>query len=100
MSRFMDGEGGERLISEWSFAELSDGSGAVAMLISEVPDVFQIDVGASGAYGYEVMDNCRPKPDTDAGDSYFSLKSILGHGLNAAGRVEFATKTNQISIDI
>ena len=45
---------------DWSFAEPSGGAGAVAMLISDTPHVFQIDVGASGYYGYEVMDTCRP----------------------------------------
>ncbi len=77
LTRFMDEGPGEKLTNEWSFAEPSGGSGAVAMLISDKPYVFQLDVGASGYYGYEVMDTCRPTPDSDAGDSDLSLLSYL-----------------------
>ena len=62
---------------EMSFAEPSSGSGAVAMLISDYPIVFQVDRGASGYYGYEVMDTCRPVPDQEAGDADLSLLSYL-----------------------
>jgi polyketide biosynthesis 3-hydroxy-3-methylglutaryl-CoA synthase-like enzyme PksG len=47
------------------------------MLVSDRPHVFQIDVGANGYYGYEVMDTCRPSPDADAGDTDLSLLSYL-----------------------
>ncbi|WP_166923274.1 hydroxymethylglutaryl-CoA synthase family protein [Flavobacterium poyangense] len=62
---------------EMSFVEPSSGSGAVAMLISDKPKIFEIDRGASGYYGYEVMDTCRPVPDKEAGDSDLSLLSYL-----------------------
>lgn len=62
---------------EMSFAEPSSGSGAVAMLISDNPIVFQVDKGANGYYGYEVMDTCRPVPDKEAGDADLSLLSYL-----------------------
>lgn len=65
------------LTSDWSFAEPSTGAGAVAVLVSEHPHVFQIDVGANGYYGYEVMDVCRPFPDGDAGNADLSLLSYL-----------------------
>lgn len=77
VSRFMVEEGGYALTEDWSFAEPSGGAGSVAMLVSEKPYVFQIDVGANGYYGYEVMDTCRPTPDGDAGDSDLSLLSYL-----------------------
>lgn len=77
VSRFMMEKGGDALTMDWSFAEPSNGSGAVAMLVSEKPYVFQIDVGANGYYGYEVMDTCRPTPDGDAGDADLSLLSYL-----------------------
>lgn len=83
VSRFMVEEGGEALSADWSFAEPSGGSGAVAMLVSDRPHVFQIDVGASGYYGYEVMDTCRPSADTDAGDTDLSLLSYLNCCENA-----------------
>lgn len=47
------------------------------MLISEKPYVFQVDVGANGYYGFEVMDTCRPSPDSEAGDADVSLLSYL-----------------------
>ncbi len=77
VSRFMVEEGGDALTEDWSFAEPSSGAGSVAMLVSEKPYVFQVDVGANGYYGYEVMDTCRPTPDGDAGDSDLSLLSYL-----------------------
>ncbi len=77
VSRFMVVEGGDALTQDWSFAEPSGGAGAVAMIVSDTPHVFQIDVGASGYYGYEVMDTCRPVPDSDAGDADLSLLSYL-----------------------
>ncbi|PYV42947.1 MAG: 3-hydroxy-3-methylglutaryl-ACP synthase [Acidobacteria bacterium] len=77
VARFMVEEGGDALTEDWSFAEPSSGAGAVAILISEMPYVFQVDVGANGYYGYEVMDTCRPSPDCEAGDADLSLLSYL-----------------------
>lgn len=77
ISRFLTVDGGEALTADWSFAEPSSGAGAVAILVSESPDVFQVDVGANGYYGYEVMDTCRPVPDSEAGDADLSLMSYL-----------------------
>jgi polyketide biosynthesis 3-hydroxy-3-methylglutaryl-CoA synthase-like enzyme PksG len=77
ISRFIVVRGGETLTQDWSFAEPSSGAGAVAMLIGEEPDVFQVDVGANGYYGYEVMDTCRPVADSEAGDADLSLLSYL-----------------------
>ena len=77
ISRFMVAEAGEALSADWSFAEPSGGAGAVALLVSEHPHVFQVDVGANGYYGYEVMDTCRPIPDSEAGDADLSLLSYL-----------------------
>lgn len=77
ISRFMVAEGGDLLSEDWSYAEPSGGAGAVAMLISEKPYIFQLDIGANGYYGYEVMDTCRPEPDSEAGDSDLSLLSYL-----------------------
>lgn len=77
ISRFMAVDAGDSLTADWSFAEPSGGAGAVAILISECPYVFQVDTGANGYYGYEVMDTCRPAPDSEAGDSDLSLLSYL-----------------------
>lgn len=94
VARFMVEEGGDALSADWSFAEPSSGAGAVAMLVSDKPHVFQIDVGANGYYGYEVMDTCRPTADGDAGDTDLSLLSYLDCCENAfkqyAARVEGA----------
>ncbi|KJV05900.1 hydroxymethylglutaryl-CoA synthase family protein [Methylocucumis oryzae] len=77
ISRFLVAEGGDALTMDWSFTEPSGGAGAVALLVSEQPDIFQIDVGANGYYGYEVMDTCRPIPDSEAGNADLSLLSYL-----------------------
>ncbi len=77
ISRFLVAEGGGVLSEGWSFAEPSSGAGAAAMLVSDRPYVFQIDVGANGYYGFEVMDTCRPVADSEAGDSDLSLLSYL-----------------------
>jgi polyketide biosynthesis 3-hydroxy-3-methylglutaryl-CoA synthase-like enzyme PksG len=77
IARFMTAPGGDALTADWSFAEPSSGAGAVAVIVSETPHVFQIDAGASGYYGYEVMDTCRPAADSEAGDADLSLLSYL-----------------------
>jgi polyketide biosynthesis 3-hydroxy-3-methylglutaryl-CoA synthase-like enzyme PksG len=77
LSRFIVAEAGDALTEDWSYAEPTGGAGAVAMLVGEEPDVFQVDVGANGYYGYEVMDACRPIPDIEGGDADLSLLSYL-----------------------
>ncbi|HHI92456.1 MAG TPA: hydroxymethylglutaryl-CoA synthase family protein [Gammaproteobacteria bacterium] len=77
ISRFLVAEGGGVLSEGWSFAEPSSGAGAAAMLVSDRPYIFQVDVGANGYYGFEVMDTCRPVADSEAGDSDLSLLSYL-----------------------
>ena len=77
ISRYMVAEAGAALSADVSFAEPSGGAGAVAVLVSDRPYVFQMDVGANGYYGYEVMDTCRPVPDSEAGDVDLSLLSYL-----------------------
>lgn len=84
-------------LTEWAYAEPSSGAGAVAALVSDTPHIFQVDVGANGYYGYEVMDTCRPFPDGDMGDSDLSLMSYLDCCENAyleyAKRVDGASYT-------
>jgi polyketide biosynthesis 3-hydroxy-3-methylglutaryl-CoA synthase-like enzyme PksG len=75
--RFLLDATGDPKAQDWSFAEPSGGAGAVAMLISERPHVFRLDIGASGYHGYEVMDTCRPAPESEAGDADLSLMSYL-----------------------
>jgi len=77
VARFTAADAGEALSSDWSFAEPSGGAGAVAMLVSDQPDVLRIDPGAHGMHGYEVMDTCRPIPDSEAGNADLSLLSYL-----------------------
>lgn len=77
ISRFKATEGGEALQEDWSFAEPSGGAGAMAILVSDTPHVFSVDIGANGTYGYEVMDTCRPVPDSEAGNADLSLMSYL-----------------------
>src|SRR5579864_1410891 len=53
MARFMVVENGKELKLDSSFAEPSSGAGAVAMIVSEKPLVFQVDIGANGYYRSE-----------------------------------------------
>lgn len=75
--RPMASEGGESLTDDWSFLEPSGGAGAVALLIGDTPHILQLDVGANGYYGYEVMDTCRPSVDSETGNADLSLLSYL-----------------------
>lgn len=77
VSRYALADGNDPATQEWAYAEPSGGAGAVAMLVSDAPEVFALDVGASGYYGYEVMDTCRPAPDSESGDVDLSLMSYL-----------------------
>ena len=77
ISRFLVTEGGDALTMDWGFFEPSGGAGAAAMLVSERPEIFQLDVGANGYYSYEVMDTCRPIADSEAGNADLSLLSYL-----------------------
>lgn len=60
-----------------TYAEPSQGAAAVAMLVSSHPVIFELDLGANGYYGYEIMDTCRPTPDLETGDPDLSLMSYL-----------------------
>lgn len=77
ISRFISVDSPDGTKADWSYAEPSAGAGAVAVLVGENPRVFQVDIGANGYYGYEVMDTCRPVPDSEAGDADLSLSSYL-----------------------
>jgi 3-carboxymethyl-3-hydroxy-acyl-[acp] synthase len=60
-----------------SYAEPSQGAGAVAMLVSDQPKTLELDFGANGYYAYEVMDSCRPTAEIEIGDSDLSLVAYL-----------------------
>jgi polyketide biosynthesis 3-hydroxy-3-methylglutaryl-CoA synthase-like enzyme PksG len=77
ISRFLVAGDSADLTMDWAFFEPSGGAGAMALLVSEKPEIFQIDVGANGYYSYEVMDTCRPIPDSEAGNADLSLLSYL-----------------------
>jgi polyketide biosynthesis 3-hydroxy-3-methylglutaryl-CoA synthase-like enzyme PksG len=64
-------------VKEWAYSEPSSGAGAIALLVSETPDLFEIDPGAHGNCAFEVMDTCRPGADTEAGDADLSLMAYL-----------------------
>jgi len=66
-----------RAAAKMTYLEPSQGVAAVAMLIGEKPDIFTVDFGANGLYGYEVMDSCRPLPEIETGDSDLSLLSYM-----------------------
>ncbi|MER7623046.1 hydroxymethylglutaryl-CoA synthase [Streptomyces sp. NPDC126503] len=59
------------------YAELATGSGAVALLLSEQPDVLTLDLGAFGLHSFETMDTARPGPDIELADADQSLVAYL-----------------------
>lgn len=66
-----------RAAAKQSYGEPSQAVGAIAMLISDNPEIMELDLGANGYYSYEVMDAYRPLPDIETGDSDLSLLSYL-----------------------
>src|SRR5690242_13907385 len=60
-----------------TYAEPSQGAAGVAMLVGTNPVALELELGAAGYYGYEVMDSCRPSPDVETGDADLSLLSYL-----------------------
>lgn len=66
-----------RAAAKLTYAEPSQGTGAVALLVGNAPGVFELDFGANGYWGYEVMDTCRPTPEIETGDPDLSLISYL-----------------------
>lgn len=60
-----------------SYAEPAQGCAAVALLVGADPVVLELEPGASGLHGYEVMDSCRPTAETETGDVDLSLLSYL-----------------------
>ncbi|AUX43588.1 3-hydroxy-3-methylglutaryl-ACP synthase [Sorangium cellulosum] len=66
-----------RAVARDTYAEPAQAAGAVAMLISDRPVLWEIDPGASGRHSYEVMDVCRPMAELETGDPDLSLLSYL-----------------------
>lgn len=66
-----------RAAAKLTYAEPSQGVAAIAMLISQQPDILELDFGANGYHGYEVMDTCRPEPEIETGDPDLSLLAYL-----------------------
>ena len=62
-----------RAAAKMTYAEPSQGVASVAMLVGDQADIFAVDFGANGIYGYEVMDTCRPLPEIETGDPDLSL---------------------------
>lgn len=66
-----------RAAVKMTYAEPSQGAGAIAMLIGEEPQIMELDLGANGYYGYEILDTFRPDPEIETGDPDLSLLSYL-----------------------
>ncbi len=66
-----------RAAAKKTYAEPSQAVGAVALLVSNKPKILELDFGANGYYGFEVMDTCRPLPEIETGDADLSLLSYL-----------------------
>lgn len=66
-----------RAAAKNTYAEPSQGATAIAMLVGEQPEILELDFGANGYHGYEVMDTCRPEPEIETGDPDLSLLAYL-----------------------
>jgi 3-hydroxy-3-methylglutaryl CoA synthase len=58
----------------WEFVM---GAGAVAVVVSDAPQVLEIDLGKCGIHTHEVSDLTRPTPHVETGNSETSLLSYL-----------------------
>ena len=72
------------------------GAGAVAMLVSNKPDVLQLELENNGYWTHEVPDTFRPTTRVETGNGELSLYSYLDalegayeHFLSKAGRIDF-----------
>lgn len=63
--------------SHITYAEPSQGVASIAMLVSAKPEIFSLDLGASGLFGHEIMDGCRPLPEIETGDPDLSLMNYM-----------------------
>ncbi|MEW6735273.1 MAG: hydroxymethylglutaryl-CoA synthase [Acidobacteriota bacterium] len=63
--------------AKMTYAEPSQGTVGIAMLVSNRPEVLELDFGANGYHSYEVMDTCRPTAELETGDADLSLLSYL-----------------------
>lgn len=68
---------GTHIEKSLAYAEPAGGVGSVALLVSAKPDILELDFGANGYHGYEVMDTCRPNVGVETGDADLSLMSYL-----------------------
>jgi polyketide biosynthesis 3-hydroxy-3-methylglutaryl-CoA synthase-like enzyme PksG len=59
------------------YLEPSIGVGAAAILVSNQPQLFRVDLGAFGNYSFETMDSARPTPDFETADVDGSLFAYL-----------------------
>jgi len=66
-----------RAAAKGTYGEPSQGVAAVAMLVGDQPHIMKLDHGASGYYGHEVMDTCRPLPELETGDPDLSILAYL-----------------------
>ena len=85
-----------RAAAKMTYAEPSQGTAAVAMLVGANPQILELDFGANGYWGYEVMDTCRPLPEIETGDPDLSLLSYMDclensfrHYSDRLGNVDF-----------
>lgn len=60
-----------------TYAEPSQGVAAVALLVGAKPDILELDLGATGFYGREIMDTCRPTDTLETGDPDKSLLAYI-----------------------
>lgn len=60
-----------------AYYEPNTGAGAIALLISDNPEIISFDIGANGYYGYEVWDSSQPMVDFHYGNADLSLLTYM-----------------------
>jgi polyketide biosynthesis 3-hydroxy-3-methylglutaryl-CoA synthase-like enzyme PksG len=98
LAQWRAGLGEETGMRADDYAEPSMGTGAVALLISDRPELFAFDLGAFGLHSYEVCDSCRPVVGAETGDADLSLLTYMdcaeGAFVDYQSRVESADYQN------
>ncbi|NUR57581.1 MAG: hydroxymethylglutaryl-CoA synthase family protein [Catenulispora sp.] len=91
--------------AEAGYAEPATGTGAVALLVGDRPEVLAVDPGAFGTYSFETFDTARPGPQLEVADVDRSLAAYLDclkhsvlHYLDRVADADFATTFDYLAM--
>ncbi len=64
-------------VHDLEYMEPAQGAGAVAVIVSKNPKIFQVDCGASGLHAFHIEDAFRPGVDIEIADKDLSLMAYM-----------------------